>query len=618
MRSFTKYPKVIAIALLAMAMSLNTYADHLSAKFLFAARMNGGQEVPAVTTNALGLATFYLNSTRDTLCFEMTATGLSGNITGLHIHDGVSGTNGPVLVNMQPYLDGNTLKGTLTGSSLTSSLIQKMFNGELYLNLHTAANANGEIRGQIVAEEDKAMAVILNGANEVPSVSTTATGLGFIMLQKHEGSLHFNIVVDGLSGPITGAHFHKAVAGQNGAVVQNLTTFVSGNRITGEVDPSSYLEALKNDSLYINIHTAANPNGEIRGQLVMEPYLHFDAALDTAQETTGVTGTGDELGNAVMRLNHTFDTLWYNAQVTNISGAITGAHFHLGGVNVSGGVVVGIPSGNINGNVIAGMVTGSMLTDTFISHMLTGSIYLNIHTAANPNGEVRGQVYRTFREGYTYHLNGVQEVPAVTTSASGTGMVSINRDQTNAHYMMVIDSLMAYSAAHFHNNVAGANGGVMYNLSSNYNNGGIFGYWLDTDPNTAFDASMSNKFRKDSVYVNVHTTNNPNGEVRGDVLRSLCYDIPQSISSLGNINIATELYPNPAHTTATLDIMSDNSAATRISVSDMMGRTVWTTEKTLSAGMNRVNIPLSNLTVGIYNVQIRSDAGQLTLKLLKN
>lgn len=604
--------------LIAVLFSTQVYADHLSGKFLFAARMNGGQEVPAVSTNALGLATFYLNDERDTLCFEMTATGLSGAVTGIHIHEGAMGANGAVVVDMMPYLSGNMLKGTLSGSSLTPSLISKMFDGKLYLNLHTAANANGEIRGQIVAEEDKGMAVMLNGANEVPAVSTSAMAHAFFMLSKNNGKLTFNIICDGLSGAITGAHLHQAVAGQNGPVVQDLGTFISGNRISGSVSPAMYLNALLSDSLYLNIHTAANANGEVRGQLMWQPYLHFDAALDTAQETTPVTGTGMEMGNAALRMNYTFDTLWYSAQLNGLTGAVTAAHFHLGGVNTNGGVVVGIPPGNINGNVIKGMYTGTDLQDTFIHHLLEGSIYLNVHTTANPNGEVRGQVYRTFREGYTYHLNGAQEVPMVTTNASGTGMVSVDRDQSNAHYMLVVDQLTGYAAAHFHNNIAGENGGVMYNIGNMFSNGGIFGYWLDTDPMTPFTPAFSNKFRKDSVYVNVHTMANANGEIRGNTSRMLCNTIPQSVSNLGDVNVTTDLYPNPAYTSATLDITSSANTETSIAVYDMMGRTVWTQEKNLIYGKNRVVIPLNNMTAGIYSVQIRNNTGQLSMKLMKN
>ena len=614
MRLFTK----LLVIASAVACTTQAYADHLSGKYLFAARMNGGQEVPAVTTNALGLATFHLNDTRDTLCFEMTATGLSGSVTGIHIHEGAAGTNGGVLVDMMPYLSGNRLKGTLTGSALTTALVQKMFAGQLYLNLHTAANANGEIRGQIVAEEDKGMTVKINGANEVPAVVTNASGLGFFMLQKHQGKLSFNITVDGLSGAITGAHLHKAVAGQTGGVVQDLMPFISGNKISGSVDPTSYLDALVKDSLYINIHTAANPNGEIRGQLMLEPYVHFDAKLDTAQETTAVMGTGMEIGTAAIRMNYTFDTLWYDAQMNGLTGAITGAHFHDGAINVSGAVITGIPTTDINGNVISGMLTGSSLTYALTHAMLEGNVYLNIHTAANPNGEVRGQVYRTFREGYTYHLNGAQEVPQVTSGASGTGMVSIDRDQTNAHYMMVVDALTGYSGAHFHNAVAGQTGGVFYDLSSMYSNGGIFGYWLDTDPNTMFTAAMSNKFRKDSVYVNIHTMTNMNGEVRGNTSRMLCNAIPQSVNTLGNINVTTKLYPNPTSNNTTLDIISSGNVATNVVVYDVMGRVVWSKAKQLETGINRVMISSESLPAGMYSVQIRSNEGQVSLKLIKN
>lgn len=611
-----KFTQSLASLTLILLIAGQASADHLSHKFLFAARMNGAQEVPAVTTGALGLATFYLNETRDTLCLEMTATGISGPITGIHIHDGVAGSNGAVLVDLSSYITGTRIKATLSGAALTSSLIEKMFNRELYLNLHTTANANGEIRGQIIPEEDLGYAVGITGAQEVPAVSTNARATGFFMLQKHNGKLSFNIVADGLSGPITGIHLHRATAGSNGAVVEDLTSYVSGNRITGSVDPANYLNALMNDSIYVNIHTAANPNGEIRGQLNLEADLHFDAMLDTAQETTPVTG-GAAIGAAAIKVNYTFDTLWYDVQTTGLSGTITGAHFHKATAGNSGGVVIGIPSGNIMGNRLSGMITGGALADTFISDMLSGAIYLNIHTTANPNGEIRGQVYRTFREGYTYHINGAQEVPQVTSAASGTGMVSIDRDQTSAHFMMVVDSLMGFDAAHFHNNVAGQNGGVMYNLTSYYSNGGIFGYWTENDPNTAFNSSFSNKFRKDSVYVNIHTSANANGEVRGNVTRNLCNEIPASVSKIGSINVVTKLYPNPATSNATLDITVSDNTATELSMYDMMGRKVWTKEQNLTKGVNRIFIPVSNLTTGIYSIQIRNESGQTSMKLIK-
>jgi hypothetical protein len=53
--------------------------------------------------------------------------------------------------------------------------------------------------------------------------------------------------------------------------------------------------------------------------------------------------------------------------------------------------------------------------------MLEGGYYINVHTLANPNGEIRGQIYKNAREGFVFELNGGQEVPSVVQpQATGT------------------------------------------------------------------------------------------------------------------------------------------------------------------------------------------------------
>jgi hypothetical protein len=613
MKSFTLKSIFLIATLLT---SVSSFADHLSSKYLFAARINGAQQVPTVNTNAVGLATFYLSADRDTICMEMTATGLSGNITGVHIHAGAAGTNGPVVLDLMPYLNGNRVKATLTGTTVTPQLLTQMFSGMFYINIHTAANPNGEIRGQILPEEDKGFAVDLTGANEVPAVATSARGIGSFILSKKQDKLKFNIVFDGLSGPIMGAHLHLNVAGQNGAVVEDLTTYVMGNRIMGSVNPTAYLNALMSDSIYINVHTAANMNGEVRSQLMVKPWLHLDAMLDTAQETTPVMG-GNGMGAAAISINYTFDTLWYHVQANALSGPIQDAHFHKGGLNTAGNVLLGIPSANINGNTISGYVAAPVLSDSFIHFLMEGNVYLNLHTATNGSGEIRGQVYRTFREGYTYHINGAQEVPMISSTASGTGMVSVDRDQTNAHYMMTVNGLMGFGGVHFHKAIPGQNGPVVYDLTSMYANGGLYGYWTDTDPMTPFTTAFSNLFRKDSVYVNFHTTANMNGEVRGNITRKLCNDIPTGVRNLGAIEYTAKLYPNPAQTEAMLDIMLSETADAGIVLTNIMGAKVWMINKMLNAGMNRINIPLQNLPAGMYYITISNKEGQISYKLVK-
>ena len=74
-------------ALLFLTAPLSVSADHLHAHLLLTARLSGDQETPAVPAAAQGMAGFTLNETRDTLFVQAAFSGLSGPITGAHVHE---------------------------------------------------------------------------------------------------------------------------------------------------------------------------------------------------------------------------------------------------------------------------------------------------------------------------------------------------------------------------------------------------------------------------------------------------------------------------------------------------------------------------------------------------
>ena len=94
----------------------------------------------------------------------------------------------------------------------------------------------------------------------------------------------------------------------------------------------------------------------------------------------------------------------------------------------------------------------------------------------------------------------------------------MDRNQSNVHYMMAMDGLTgSFLAAHFHLGVAGSSGGVLYTLP--FNDLGSYGYWTDSSV-TDFSLANALQFREDSVYVNVHTSAEADGEIRGQVMRA--------------------------------------------------------------------------------------------------
>jgi hypothetical protein len=115
------------------------------------ATLSGGEETPPVTTSATGTATFTFNEDRTQLAYDVRVSGLSGSATGMHIHRGARGVAGDIVYT----LTNPDANGVATGSvAVNAPDVDPLLQGAFYLNVHTAANPNGEIRGQVVAQQE--------------------------------------------------------------------------------------------------------------------------------------------------------------------------------------------------------------------------------------------------------------------------------------------------------------------------------------------------------------------------------------------------------------------------------------------------------------------------------
>jgi len=113
----------------------------------FKADLSGASEVPPVTSAGKGAATASLDTATKTLNWTVTYSGLSGPATAGHIHGPAApGANAGVLVPFTGALV-SPIKGSAT---LTDTQISDLQAGRTYVNLHTADNKGGEIRGQLV------------------------------------------------------------------------------------------------------------------------------------------------------------------------------------------------------------------------------------------------------------------------------------------------------------------------------------------------------------------------------------------------------------------------------------------------------------------------------------
>jgi len=113
----------------------------------------------------------------------------------------------------------------------------------------------------------------LDGVSEIPSVESPGTATATVLFDKDTGMVSWDVYWTGISGDPTAAHFHGPASKNNKAGVQ---VDLGGNGFVSPFRGSAHLTSEQADQLlagqwYINIHTAAHPDGEIRGQVLRQP-----------------------------------------------------------------------------------------------------------------------------------------------------------------------------------------------------------------------------------------------------------------------------------------------------------------------------------------------------------
>ncbi len=105
----------------------------------------------------------------------------------------------------------------------------------------------------------------LSGDQEVPPVKSSGSASGAITIND-DGAVSGSVTATGFTP--TAAHIHQAAAGKNGPVIMPFTK--EGDKFSapaGAKLTADQMKAYKAGDLYVNVHSAANPGGEVRAQL---------------------------------------------------------------------------------------------------------------------------------------------------------------------------------------------------------------------------------------------------------------------------------------------------------------------------------------------------------------
>jgi len=367
-----RMPRALAILVLTLLAGVSLPAATAHARvFVYNAVISAKQETPVNATTGSGGGYFVIDTDANTVNFWISFAGLSSPENAAHIH-GFAGPGTPAGV-VFALPAGNPKVGTW---NYVEGQEASILAGLCYVNIHTNNNPGGEIRGQIVP-----LNALVDAAQETPTNASAGSGWMTATIDTVANTISYYLAYSGLSGAVSAAHFHgNANYGQGPAGVKVGIT-VTASPMTGTVGYNQADEgAILGGLWYVNLHTAANPGGEIRGQL--SPRV---VPMDAVQETPANAALTSS-GYALVAIDTGANMLGYDVHITALSGAEIAAHIHgYAPLGMNGGVLQTLP--------IAARKLGTWAYPAANeSDVLLGRTYFNSHTGANPGGEIRGQI----------------------------------------------------------------------------------------------------------------------------------------------------------------------------------------------------------------------------------
>jgi uncharacterized protein (TIGR03437 family) len=443
----------------------NSLVAQTAEEVIFQAVMLPENVAPAITNpNLSATATILVNLVRNsagqvtsgTLTFAHISVRLTGSatLTAIHIHRGATGVNGPVVAGvvlpagqfnrtgnffLYNYALGvNAQENDLAGLEMLQGLLPDPT--QFYIDVDTAGFPDGAMRGQLRRAERLTFLAQMSPANVVPPIADFG-GSGAARVQIHavrdaSGSI---ISASGLirlsySVPqevtFTSMHIHPGAAGVNGPITigpflpfpPNGVVRPSGNGILGEF----FVDLLNNAAgvqtvagmfnnpgdYYIDLHTTAQPDGAMHGQLRRASLISFPVTMLPSNVVPPVSGlAASVVGRILVHALWAEDGSVVAATVSpNVNvrfpgrTEFTGIHIHEGAAGVNGPLGFTSGGGTPTSPTVYGTGFGLLEPDrppftdapslATLNSLLQNpqNYYIDWHTTANPDGAVRAQL----------------------------------------------------------------------------------------------------------------------------------------------------------------------------------------------------------------------------------
>jgi hypothetical protein len=510
---------------------------------LFVANVFGSNQVPAIVSEGYGAVIAEL--TGDTLVISGSFAQLEGEFAaniagGAHIHFGVAGENGGIALHLNSNVSEDLKSGKFEAQNnkiaLNAEAKAALMASGLYVNIHTSVYNSGELRGQLTPQNQIVMRASLSGYNEYPYV--TSLGKGLVIAEISGTELRVSGTFSGLNSPLNpniagGVHLHVGLAGRNGGILTGLKPTLSADGLSGKFIASENTFSLTSEQLlnilnrevYINIHTEENHSGELRGQLLNESQYFMNALLTGSQQVPQFITPGHGAVTFEISGNHAVLSGSFSEMDGAFNAAIAGgAHIHMGQPGQNGGILTHlhtVTSEDLKSGSFPASMNRIMMDANQKNAIKNRMAYVNIHTTLSPSGELRGNIGGEASI-YAYALlGGTSEGTPVHTDGKGVVAFEITEDRIISSGSFTLDSdfnAAIAGGAHIHIGMAGQNGGITLHLQASPSMDLKSGTFVASENTKAITTEFLTNFMLRNLYVNIHTSAFPSGEIRGQVL----------------------------------------------------------------------------------------------------
>jgi hypothetical protein len=256
----------------------------------------------------------------------------------------------------------------------------------------------------------------LTGAQEVPPSGSTAVGFGRVTFLS-DTTIRVSLQFSGLGSNQTMAHIHgPAAPGASGPIIfdigsQGATSGLFRNLIF--VVTPQQMQDFRNGLWYFNVHSVNFPNGEIRGQIVPDPW--FGSRLNSAQQVPPTPSAGSAFVR--LTLSETETQIWISVNYTGLTSNQTGLHVHgPAAPGAAGPIILSMASSGNPQGVFTDQVHS--VTPVQVAQLKAGQWYFDVHSVNFPDGEIRGQI-KAYNKPVDFDADGRAEIGVYRDGGSG-------------------------------------------------------------------------------------------------------------------------------------------------------------------------------------------------------